>query len=208
MFAFDSVGTAGEWVGGVGTALAFLAAAAALWSDARARREQQPRKIYARLVESVDAAVGDPVPELVGDAVAFGAELIELRPRDGGSPTLVAKEPLHAIKVRIHNGSDEPVPYAHVDLLKERGLKLVPLPPAPFIDPGQRVDLLSFTALTEHMAIAPRVDLTFQDAAGRWWRRAERGAIERLYWWRRHGWVKSRTKVPREIRRLRRLSRN
>ena len=54
----DTWGTVADWVGGTGTTLAFLAAAAVIYRDAKERRQSQARKI-AYYFREVDRAPGD-----------------------------------------------------------------------------------------------------------------------------------------------------
>lgn len=170
MIVTGSWGNVPEWIGGVGTAAAFIFAALVFWYELHARRRDEHRT-QARLVDAwvVDARVGrldvdDPTPAIYATYAVVNGSAQAVRhveviswirediaagqhcsvvPPTGNEPMLIeTKEPIWGLTDAL------------VSLFKD--------------ETGKRIAGI----LTDHLS------LTFTDAGGRKWRRDDRGNLK------------------------------
>lgn len=165
------------------TVLAFIIAAASFAVAARARREQQPRLVYARLADIQYLPQGAPLqvegPEL--DTVTLIKA--SMKPDTISPLGYIAQEDLAQVTIEVCNGSDELISPARLHLVNigRRVAYSDFSMPIPFVEPGTRKRLCFIVPVPSafvQSGFGPLI--TFRDSGGRWWRRYWSEPIRRL----------------------------
>ncbi len=178
------------WASAAVTSVAVAFAAITYRQNSRDRRSAQARKVYAKESTGGSAArrtyePGDVVPDLSDGAVAawhqrgaidVGAMLSQ--------ETWIAAARTVRIVVELHNDSDEPI-LRWFPRLYDYGLRTeydVPEQPMGLVDPHSvtRIVLLAINPHPNPGEPGFLVNVTFEDSAGRLWRRAHGKPIEEL----------------------------
>lgn len=165
-----------DWVAALGTSAAFLIAAIAYVREVRARRWAQARLVYVRLVDVSWHPPGATVPLLAhGAGIGFGD--VPWLPVSGPPPITeqIVMAAAGTVTAAVHNGSDELFGPAFVRALGRNGPG-VPWAfevPAGATAPHSETVVELLCSNPHYPTGEPGIELevTFRDAAGRWWRR-------------------------------------
>lgn len=171
----------GDVPGWTGLILAGVAAVIALVTyrhSVTVRREAQARLVYATRVETVWIAAGEPWE--TGDVM--GSTFQGMTTILGGPPRLTM--PGVNVRVALHNGSDEPLPQASIQIY-DYGLEKPASAWAMFgVVPPRSSSEQWVLFHDEHGSPARQgaytVYLAFRDSSGQWWERKEGDIIKRL----------------------------
>lgn len=181
-----SAGSWPDWIGAIGTSLAFLVAAGSYMQSVRLRRESQARLVYSKIVQTQYFGTGAefgllPNKASIGNEAA-GVQFVQ--PSQFNEAHYRALMPVIQMTVVIHNGSKEligPVKVQIVNLgrkqlYEDTSIIFSPIEP----DSEKRV---SFVIPNEDYPGEPSLGSTvlFRDASGRWWRRHHVEPIEAVH---------------------------
>lgn len=178
-----SAGSWPDWFAAIGTSSAFLVAGVSYRRDVKRRRESQARLVYANVLHHVDHVPGDAFPILAHDArIGGGNAAVQYVHRGPGDSDYIALEPLSALTVAVHNGSDELIWPARVRAFELRR------PPHDFVVSAGPVEphseyVVELLCRNVHHPGSPSLGVTviFRDSSGRWWKRSQWEPIERVH---------------------------
>ena len=170
-----TLGSWPDWLAAVGTSAAFLIAARSYRIDVRRRKEAQARLVYGQVTHVEHYGAGERFPMLArGARAGFGdaaVGFVDFDPVAGSA--YVAAEPLAALTVAVHNGSEELISRVRVQVHTfENGQVLAFNALIGPIEPRAEavVEMLCrndvYPARRSHGVI-----VTFEDSSGQWWKR-------------------------------------
>jgi len=169
-------GTWPDWIGAIGTSLAFMVAAGSYFQSVRMRKESQARLIYSRVIDTQHYEPGDLFETLPGEArIGNGAQGVSfVFPSEPDEPAhYLATVPIMQLTAVIHNGSKELIGPVKIQVVNtgakstyDSSLSFGPIEP----ESDYRV---SFVLPNDVHPGQPSLGTTllFRDASGQWWRR-------------------------------------
>lgn len=180
-----TLGSWPDWVAAVGTSLAFLIAAVSYFRSTRNGREAQARLVYSTFLDIKTYEAGEEAPIMLPGAKIAGGEGMVIVPSPPGVESRSkAIAPVIRAAVRVHNGSDELMGPAKIQLYDTGHKKLfdrVTMFTGP-IEPHSDyvVDLSIINEIHPNQPSLGMVTI-FRDSSNRWWKRHQSEAIERIH---------------------------
>jgi hypothetical protein len=180
-------GSVPDWIGGVGTAAAFLLAAIGYIASLGTRKAEQARLVYAKLESGSGSAAGGEVGSGTYVTTLLNEQpgLIEL---DEKTASYVATRDFTTATVTVVNRSDEML--ASLDRVAVVGWDegkpwsaenaLRPL------EPGDRREIKLFSYGLHRTSQTSAALIEFTDASGVRWSRRGGQPVRQLHWWNHH----------------------
>jgi len=202
LFSGIGLGSWPDWVGAVGTSMAFGVAALAYRQSVLLRKESQARLVYCKISHTAEFAEGEvlePLPNGARIGNASSAISYDVDPLLGAHAVTV--RPAIQATVKVHNGSGElisPIKIQMVDLGLGRVIEDTCILTSGPVEPGTDY-VVAFTLENPHYPGSPSLGakLLFRDASGRWWRRYLMEPVEEV-----HSDPENATYTPSERRRF------
>lgn len=185
-----TLGSWPDWIAAAFTSLAFVVAAFSYARDVRVRREAQARLVYSKIQHIEYREAGEQFDLLPHGAQAGngtnGVVIVRTTPAPGTSPSsaLLALVPVIEVTAVIHNGSDELIGPAKIQMVNVGRKQIYDTfsIQAGMIEPKSD-HIVSFVWPNADHPGQPALGTTviFRDASGAWWRRHLSEPIEAVH---------------------------
>jgi hypothetical protein len=173
-------GSVPDWVGGVGTAAAFIIAALGYFGSVRTRKSSQAKLVYARLVKAGFAAAGAQLddPNIGSRAAAVRSDLVQ----GGATPTgprFHAVKAFGYAKIEVLNNSKEMLSSIDRVEIVENSWSAAD-DNLGSLEPGKTLETLLFAPALTSLLPTAEAKVTFTDAQGTRWARTGGRPIQEL----------------------------